>query len=62
MGLSDTFGQPLLFFCKDTFVSADGVTTPSTTLTGSISTSKNTGCLRLQPTGFDTSNHGAKIQ
>ena len=34
---------------------------PSTTLTGSIRTSKITGCLRLQPTGFDTSNHDAKI-
>ena len=33
----------------------------STTLTGSIHTSKNTGCLRMQPTGFDTSNHAAKI-
>ena len=25
-------------------------------------TSKNTGCLRLQPTGFNTLNHDAKIQ
>ena len=35
---------------------------PSTTLTGSIRTSKNTGCLRMQPTGFNTLNHAAKIQ
>ena len=48
-------------FHRDALASAEGAAAPSTTLTGSIRTSKITGCLRLQPTGFDTSNHAAKV-
>ena len=45
-----------------TIASFEGnIAAPSTTLTGSIHTSKNTGCLRLQPTGFNTLNHDAKV-
>ena len=49
-------------FRGGTFASAEGdIAAPSTTLTGSIRTSKITGCLRLQPTGFNTMNHAAKV-
>ena len=50
-----------ILFRRDTFASAEGTEVPSTTLTGSIHTSKNKGCLRMQPTGFNTLNHDAKV-